>query len=108
MLKAEIQTKNSFWAKIDERFDRLEQSQLYQKAVLTFDEASRYSGIKKSYLYKLTSRGELPHYKPNGKMIFIDRIELETWLLRNRIKPVDELEKEAATYVTLNRKGSGL
>lgn len=31
------------------------------KAVLTSDEAAQYMGISKSYLYKLTMRGEIPH-----------------------------------------------
>lgn len=54
------------------------------KEVLTSDEASRYMGISKSYLYKLTMRGEIPHYKPMGKMCYFNRAELEQWLQQNR------------------------
>lgn len=50
------------------------------KEVLTSDEAARYMGISKSYLYKLTMRGEIPHYKPMGKMCYFNRAELEQWL----------------------------
>ena len=32
------------------------------KEVLTSDEAARYMGISKSYLYKLTMRQQIPHY----------------------------------------------
>ena len=105
--KEKFDLNDDFMVQINERFDRLEHAQLFQKAVLTFDEASRYSGIKKSYLYKLTASGEIPHYKPNGKLIFIDRIEFEAWLRRNRIKTVSELEDKAASIVTLNKKGPG-
>jgi len=47
------------------------------KEVLTSDEAARYMGISKSYLYKLTMRGEIPHFKPMGKMCYFNRVELE-------------------------------
>ncbi len=37
-----------------ERLDRLEKLLRVSKEVLTFDEASDYTGISRSYLYKLT------------------------------------------------------
>jgi len=36
------------------------------KEVLTSEEAAKYMGISKSYLYKLTMRQQIPHYKPMG------------------------------------------
>ncbi len=75
------------------------------KKVLTFDEGCNYTGIAKSFMYKLTSSGKVPHYKPNGKMIYFERAELENWLLRNRITPTCEIEAKASTYVTLNKRG---
>lgn len=81
------------------------QSNLSQKKVLTFKEAAIYSGRSSSNLYKLTSAGEIPHSKPEGKMIYIDREELENWMLRNPIKTTSQIEDEASTRVTLNRKG---
>jgi len=92
---------------IDERLSNIENLLLSQKTVLNFDEVAKFTGLSKSHLYKLTSRGKIPHYKPNGKFIFFDRIEIEKWLLRNRVKTIDEIEEEAATYVTLNRRGGG-
>lgn len=68
------------------------------KEVLTSDEAARYMGISKSYLYKLTMRGEIPHFKPMGKMCYFNRIELEQWLQRNRIATSEEIEQEAQNY----------
>lgn len=47
------------------------------KEVLTSEEAARYMGISRSYLYKLTMRGEIPHFKPMGKMCYFNRKELE-------------------------------
>lgn len=55
------------------------------KEVLTSDEAAAYMGISKSYLYKLTMKGAVPHYKPMGKMCYFNRNELEQWLQTNRV-----------------------
>lgn len=69
-----------------------------QKEVLTSDEAARYLGISKSYLYKLTMRQQIPHYKPMGKMCYFNRKELESWLQSNRIATGDEISQQAQTY----------
>ena len=61
-----------------------------QKEVLTSDEAARYMGISKSYLYKLTMKQEIPHYKPMGKMVYFNRVELENWLQSNRKGKISE------------------
>lgn len=55
------------------------------KRVLTIDEACEYLGYKKSYLYKLTSAGIIPHSKPNGKSIFFSLEKLENWMLSKEI-----------------------
>lgn len=59
---------------------------LTSKAVLNFEEACEYVGFKASYMYKLTSTGMIPHYKPCGKMIFFRREELEEFLTRKADK----------------------
>jgi excisionase family DNA binding protein len=66
------------------------------KEVLTSDEAAAYMGIAKSYLYKLTSKRLIPHYKPIGKMCYFNRKELESWLQRNRVAValLDDLKNE--------------
>lgn len=68
------------------------------KEVLTSDEAARYLGISKSYLYKLTMRQLIPHYKPLGKMCYFNRQELETWLQTNRVSTSEEIEQKAQAY----------
>ena len=68
------------------------------KEVLTSDEAARYLGISKSYLYKLTMGQKIPHYKPMGKLCYFNRMELESWLQSNRIATEDEISQQAQTY----------
>lgn len=73
------------------------------KEVLTSDETARYMGISKSYLYKLTMRGEIPHYKPMGKMCYFNRVELQEWLQNNRVSTSAEIGRHAQAYCM--RKG---
>lgn len=88
-----------------EQLNRIETTVLSQKNVLTFEEAANYMGISKSDLYKRTSSRTIPHYKPRGKMVYFDRLELEKYLLQNPIITADELEAQAQTYVATGRKG---
>lgn len=82
----------------------IEQQGLLQKEVLNMDEACQYLGLKKSYMYKLTSSKSIPHFCPQGKNIYFKRTELDDWLLRNRKDSQDEIEQRAADYVI--NKGS--
>lgn len=61
------------------------------KEMLNFNEACRFLDLSASYLYKLTSRGDIPHYKPEGKKIYFHRKELVEWMKRNRISSNNEL-----------------
>ncbi|MEI8201615.1 MAG: helix-turn-helix domain-containing protein [Bacteroidota bacterium] len=90
---------------IEQRLSNIEALLTATKTVLTFDEACNYTGFAKSFMYKMTSTGKIPCYKPQGKMIYFDRAELEKWLLRNRITPANEINEIADTYVSLNQKG---
>lgn len=68
------------------------------KEVLTSGEAARYMGVSKSYLYKLTMKQEIPHYKPLGKMVYFNRRELEDWLQQNRCATGSEISQKAKSY----------
>lgn len=68
------------------------------KEVLTSDEAARYMGVSKSYLYKLTMTKQIPHYKPMGKICYFNRLELEQWLQSNRHSTDAELSQKAQSY----------
>ena len=68
------------------------------KEVLTSDEAAKYMGVSKSYLYKLTMRKQIPHYKPMGKMCYFDRLELQEWLKNNRVTTESEINQQAQAY----------
>jgi excisionase family DNA binding protein len=86
---------------IDDRLRNIETLLLSQKTVLNFDEMAAYTGLSKSYLYKLTSSGGIPCYKPQGKHIYFNKQEIDQWLMQNRKATKSEIEAEAATFVTL-------
>jgi len=75
-------------------------SYVCQKETLTVIECVFYTGLKKSYLYKLTHLGQIPHFKPFGGKIFFDRKEIDAWLKSARVKTQDEIEREALSYTS--------
>ena len=68
---------------LKDRLLRIEQLLTATKEVLTLEEACLYTGISRSYMYKLTCFEKIPHSKPSGKMIYFERKKLNSWLLRN-------------------------
>lgn len=86
---------------IYDRLKNIESLLLLQKSVLNFDEVTAYTGLSKSYLYKLTCSGGIPCYKPQGKHIYFNKKEIDNWLLQNRKATNRELENKAINLVTL-------
>ena len=91
---------------IIDRLRNIESLLLSQKKVLNLDEVSVFSGLSKSYLYKLTCSGGIPCYKPQGKHIYFDKVEIEQWLLQNKKATDNEIENKAVTFVTLKNQNS--
>ncbi len=83
--------------------DILTRAVLSNKQTLNLEEAAAFTGLTTSYLYKLTSTQEIPHYKPRGKMLYFDRSELETWLRQGRVKSVTEIDQEASAIVAKSK-----
>ena len=80
---------------IEAKLNMIKQS---TKEVLTVNELTEYSGLSKSYLYKLTMRQDIPHYKPSGKTIYFNRKEIDKWLQQNRISTHQELSQQAQSF----------
>ena len=72
---------------------------------LTVDEAAEFTGFKKSYLYRLSSLGRIPVYRPNGGKIFFRRDELSEFIFRNRRTPDYELNDKADAVVAVVAAG---
>ena len=94
--------------RIEERLANIERKLDIQvqeaKNILTLEEVAEYTHLSKSYVYKLTSKGDIPYYKPNGKQLYFKRTEIDEWLLTNRNKTNQEIEREIATKSVLAQK----
>jgi excisionase family DNA binding protein len=69
-------------------------SLIAQKSVLTMEEMCLYTGLSKSYAYKLTSKRLVPHSNPSGKCLYFSKEEIDQWLLRNPVKTISQIQKE--------------
>jgi len=92
---------------LEERLENIESLLLSQKTVFNFDEVASYTNLSKSYLYKLTSTGGIPCYKPLGKHIYFNKLEIDQWLQRNPkyLVDKDKLEEKASTYISVKKMG---
>lgn len=77
-------------------------SLLAAKNVLDVDDVVVLTGLSKGFVYKLTCRKEIPHYKPNGKLLYFDRQEIESWMKQNRVNTIEEAEQTASKYLINN------
>lgn len=93
---------------IIEQLNRIEQYALLSaKNVLSLDDVAALTGLSKSHLYKLTCSHQIPYYKPNGKQIYFDRGEVESWMKQNRVATQAEIEAQAAAYLVTNGMKGG-
>jgi excisionase family DNA binding protein len=96
---------------IEQRLERIEKlTTLAAKDALTMDDAAAYTGLSKSYLYRLVCKKQIPYYKSKGgKQTYFDKTELCNWLLNHRVPTAEETQQAAIAYVVNNprngRKG---
>ena len=69
---------------------------------LTLEEAAEFLDMKKSTLYKMTHRREIPYSKPHGKKIYFSKVELVRWMLGKPVKTRSQIDDESSSYVTIN------
>lgn len=75
--------------------------------MLTTDQATEMLGISKAYLFKLTSRKLIPHFKPMGKKIYFDRSQLIHWMRSNPVATTRELNARASEVMMNNARKQG-
>lgn len=71
---------------------------LAAKNVLTIDDVSLLTGLSKQTLYKLTSSHKIPFYKPNSKLLYFKRSEVEGWQTTNRVQSTGEAKQGAMKH----------
>jgi len=76
------------------------ESRIYTlKEFLTIDETSDYLGLAQSTIYKMTSRREIPVYKPNGKQVLLHRDDINAWIKKSKIMSAEELDEYAKAHL---------
>jgi len=95
--------ENEIFQKLQMLGENIEQQKLLTKEILNLAEASSYLSLSKSALYKKTSLNQIPFFKPNNKIIYFKKIDLDRWMLRNRQATVDEINEKASNF-KLNHK----
>lgn len=76
---------------------------LAAKNVLTLSDVALLTGLSKGHIYMLTSKKLIPHYKPNGRLLYFDRSEVEDWQKRNRVTTIEEADGKAAAYCAMKK-----
>lgn len=70
---------------INERLKSIDETLYTTKDILNMKEVCQNLDISQSLLYKLTCSGEIPHFKPRGKMIFFEKKELIEWIKKSNL-----------------------
>lgn len=76
-----------------------------QKEILSFKEALVYLDVSSSFLYKLTSKKEIPFTKPNGGKIYFKKIDLDNWILKGTSESSELLSKKIDNYLKRGNNG---
>ena len=66
--------------------------------VMTLPDLVAYSGMAASTIYKLTSKGEMPHSK-RAKRLFFERDQIDAWLLERPAHTKADTEKEVNQFL---------
>jgi prophage regulatory protein len=74
------------------------------KKILNIEDLINYTGYKRTYVYKLVHNNIIPYSKPNGKALFFERSEIESWLLQNKIQSKSQIEDKAQGYISSKKK----
>lgn len=92
--------------RLEKKIDNLSKALLFKKDMMNMREASEYTGLSLSYLYKLTHTNAIPHSKPTGKKIYFEREKLDAFLKNGAVKTVSQLEEEVNTHIQKNRNSN--
>lgn len=101
------ETVNEIHKKLD-RLTRLflldkKQTPLQRDKLLTIEEASKLITLRKSTIYSLVSKKEIPFSK-KGKRLYFSTSELEDWIREGRNATLKELDKRRDLFLNPKKK----
>lgn len=84
-------------------FENNNTTTITQSEFLNMEQAAVYTGYSKSALYKKTAaKDEITFYKPNGKLIFFAKKDLDIFLSQKKISSKQDIKEEF--YETMQAK----
>ena len=78
-MKTKIET-NERLERMERMLEELLKKQDDNENYIPFGEAAKYLCVSESTLYKLTGECRIRFYKPNGKMIYFRKSQLNEWI----------------------------
>ena len=66
---------------------------------ILIERAAEILQMKVGTVRRFVNNREIPHYKPNGKCVYFDKVEIEEWMKQNRILTTLEAEQGASAYM---------
>jgi len=68
---------------------------------LSIDETAKLINLKKSTIYGLVHKNDIPHFK-NGKKLRFQKREILDWIKDGKRKTKSDIQKQADTYLANN------
>ncbi len=62
--------------------------------LLDVNQAAEYLKLQRSYIYSLIHQKKIPYYKPLGKRVYFNKLELNKWITESKTKSIKEVEEE--------------
>lgn len=72
-------------------YSHITEKDFQSKEILSFKEAALFIGISPSALYKLNHAHKIPYFKPNNKMVYYKKSDLEAFMLSNYHPSIEEV-----------------
>jgi hypothetical protein len=80
---------------IIEQLQEIQKLLSLNKQILTLKEFALYAGISHHQAYHLTSTGKVKFYRPFGKMIYFDMLDVIEFLKQNPVSTTEEKNQRA-------------
>lgn len=87
--------QNNFLRQDDEYINQSSPNQL--EDFISLEELAAQLNCSTSFLYKRTSKREIPFHKPTGGKIFFSKSEVSEWIKASRVKTCNEIQADLST-----------
>lgn len=94
-MKALLQKMND----LEGRMATIEKLLMSQKEYLSLDELAVYLNVEKSTIYTMTQAKTWTLFKPGGKLTYVKREEVDSWIESRAQMSAETIEQNANNYL---------